>query len=244
MPREGHDRHHRDGEARRQEISIHVPREGHDKTPSRIYTGPILFQSTCPARGTTSLVCDRGERLAISIHVPREGHDLPGVLWPPPALAISIHVPREGHDASTTSTASTPSNFNPRAPRGARRSPPSRPGRHAADFNPRAPRGARRVSRQEGGVVVLDFNPRAPRGARQWRRSSASTRLNFNPRAPRGARPGAFFPTSTARIRFQSTCPARGTTANMHNFFVQICARVTNIPLKGMPYLQKTYVSI
>ena len=43
---------------------------------------------------------------------------------------------------------------------------------------------------------------------------------------------------------FQSTCPARGTTANMHNFFVQICARVTNIPLKGMPYLQKTYVSI
>ena len=35
------------------------------------------------------------------------------------------------------------------------------------------------------------------------------------------------------------TCPARGTTANMHNFFVQICARVTNIPLKGMPYLQK-----
>ena len=43
---------------------------------------------------------------------------------------------------------------------------------------------------------------------------------------------------------FQSTCPARGTTVNMHNFFVQICARVTNIPLKGMPYLQKTYVSI
>ena len=45
-------------------------------------------------------------------------------------------------------------------------------------------------------------------------------------------------------LGFQSTCPARGTTANMHNFFVQICARVTNIPLKGMPYLQKTYVSI
>ena len=45
-------------------------------------------------------------------------------------------------------------------------------------------------------------------------------------------------------LTFQSTCPARGTTANMHNFFVQICARVTNIPLKGMPYLQKTYVSI
>lgn len=47
-----------------------------------------------------------------------------------------------------------------------------------------------------------------------------------------------------AQYKFQSTCPARGTTANMHNFFVQICARVTNIPLKGMPYLQKTYVSI
>ena len=67
---------------------------------------------------------------------------------------------------------------------------------------------------------------------------------DFNPRAPRGARLSCLTSYPICAKSFQSTCPARGTTANMHNFFVQICARVTNIPLKGMPYLQKTYVSI
>lgn len=47
-----------------------------------------------------------------------------------------------------------------------------------------------------------------------------------------------------SKLLFQSTCPARGTTANMHNFFVQICAKVTTIPLKGMPYTRKMHVSL
>lgn len=73
--------------------------------------------------------------------------------------------------------------------------------------------------------------------------SALSVYRQFKSSAPRGAQ--IFKLVNTIIVNtFQSTCPARGTTANMHNFFVQICARVTNIPLKGMPYLQKTYVSI
>ena len=56
-------------------ISIHVPREGHDLDGIICKFRRFLFQSTCPARGTTAR--DYANRLygMISIHVPREGHD-------------------------------------------------------------------------------------------------------------------------------------------------------------------------
>ena len=34
-------------------ISIHVPREGHDTKILNVVTRITAFQSTCPARGTT-----------------------------------------------------------------------------------------------------------------------------------------------------------------------------------------------
>ncbi len=119
-----------------------MPREGHDNIVGQFFKagrhfnpraprGARLiyfyrfvnmsqFQSTCPARGTTTIQprvtgaasyfnprAPRGARLPlgspaiassrISIHVPREGHDLRRKN----RLAvqnISIHVPREGHD--------------------------------------------------------------------------------------------------------------------------------------------------
>ena len=74
MPREGHDR---DGgtSMRTAGISIHVPREGHD-TILRVTKQKIIeFQSTCPARGTTSFGVRPVTGREISIHVPREGHD-------------------------------------------------------------------------------------------------------------------------------------------------------------------------
>ena len=151
-------------------ISIHVPREGHDNNSQigipwlsdfnpraprgarhyilRRIKQNFLFQSTCPARGTTVLMMFICVSPFISIHVPREGHD--------------GHQPG-GPDGSTE-------NFNPRAPRGAR--PPSAfwltwlalfqstcPARgttptsktlktRPSNFNPRAPRGARRRARK------------------------------------------------------------------------------------------------
>ena len=86
--------------APRRFISIHVPREGHDYDAVLLQAGCPLFQSTCPARGTTypSKSFDHVSR--ISIHVPREGHDCVQVPNPNTARGISIHVPREGHDYS------------------------------------------------------------------------------------------------------------------------------------------------
>ena len=79
-------------------ISIHVPREGHDLTLMAILSSRLLFQSTCPARGTTA-ICKS---------------------FLAEAVRISIHVPREGHDKISLQQYSTKLNFNPRAPRGAR----------------------------------------------------------------------------------------------------------------------------
>ena len=74
-----------------------MPREGHDERLGMIRThftnfnpraprgarrrvvganGRVIkFQSTCPARGTTSDVLAAESIARISIHVPREGHD-------------------------------------------------------------------------------------------------------------------------------------------------------------------------
>ena len=57
------------------------------------------------------------------------------------------------------------------------------------DFNPRAPRGARPCADRFISPVTPYFNPRAPRGARRQKR-----------RLP------------VVSLKFQSTCPARGTT--------------------------------
>ena len=57
------------------DISIHVPREGHDETVPEAEPFDFVFLSTCPVRGTTTaLALGAGDR-GISIHVPREGHD-------------------------------------------------------------------------------------------------------------------------------------------------------------------------
>ena len=53
VPREGHDRLYLVGLLDALPISIHVPREGHDETMSYTARYTLKFQSTCPARGTT-----------------------------------------------------------------------------------------------------------------------------------------------------------------------------------------------
>ena len=101
VPREGHDRHARAAYCR-SDISIHVPREGHDSHSAFCAEAGNRFQSTCPARGTT-----------------RQWYDFIQT------LPISIHVPREGHDANAENGTTEYLHFNPRAPRGARPAPPA-----------------------------------------------------------------------------------------------------------------------
>ena len=125
-------------------ISIHVPLAGHDGAQPKISTNGILFQSTCPLRGTTSKVVTPSRIQRISIHMPLAGHDCTttcptiqksyfnphapcGARQLAPvsqlaAVAISIHMPLAGHDAGTPACpAWRPGDFNPRAPCGARR---------------------------------------------------------------------------------------------------------------------------
>ena len=114
----------------------------------------------------------------------------------------------------------------------------------ATNFNPRAPRGAR-LATTELLPYASTFQSTCPaRGTTGVDEAKDFDKFVFQSTCPARGTTDWMEPEDNGDREFQSTCPARGTTANMHNFFVQICARVTNIPLKGMPYLQKTYVSI
>ena len=75
-------------------ISIHVPREGHDPKSMR----------------------RRTVQPKISIHVPREGHDGSAATSRGNTVIISIHVPREGHDHCLIRCCQSRRNFYPRAP--------------------------------------------------------------------------------------------------------------------------------
>ena len=72
VPREGHDAPRRANAAKTVLISIHVPREGHDSHRTETLDRRDLFQSTCPARGTTRK-SDRKEmfRLYFNPRAPR-----------------------------------------------------------------------------------------------------------------------------------------------------------------------------
>ena len=144
MPREGHDtntleirRERRDFNPRaprgarpeknksahdETEISIHVPREGHDNNCTDSIADSTGFQSTCPARGTTSSTLPNSIITRFQSTCPARGTT---TLEPRIAAAteISIHVPREGHDRCRVSLLCPLPNFNPRAPRGARQMP-------------------------------------------------------------------------------------------------------------------------
>ena len=119
VPREGHDMLLCGDMRSRSTISIHVPREGHDSTPRHstamttnfnpraprgarlanyqqalcIYE---LFQSTCPARGTTLFAAHQVCNVGISIHVPREGHDSLYLISSPAASRFQSTCPARG----------------------------------------------------------------------------------------------------------------------------------------------------
>ena len=193
-------------------ISIHVPREGHDiataaeAAGAKTYFNPraprgarlkalavngavALFQSTCPARGTTTPL----KNVFVS-------------------TSISIHVPREGHDSFSFCRVGAACDFNPRAPRGARLKLILKCGT-IGRISIHVPREGHDCRPTITAPTSTNFNPRAPRGARQEYRLTAQIVKDFNPRAPRGARPIAKQKLAPHRL-FQSTCPARGTTVS------------------------------
>ena len=158
-------RHRYDSWTVRRNISIHVPRAGHDqcyrcsdpggkdfnpRAPcgARPEDNPeiwedLKFQSTCPVRGTTTFVNKRASILKISIHVPRAGHDKLSSFF----HCIILY-------------------FNPRAPCGARpvwaTIAPLR-GR----ISIHVPRAGHDANANVTALKSGHFNPRAPCGARR-----------------------------------------------------------------------------
>ena len=164
--------------------------------------------------------------------MPREGHDF--LCFPIRLLfPISIHVPREGHDIGLKINRIIIRRFQSTCPaRGTTTATNTRTARHQ-NFNPRAPRGAR-LNVILVREITRNFNPRAPRGARlsdvfaddsnylisihvpreghdSFLEVCDMARFYFNPRAPRGARHRRRYQVDETS-KFQSTCPARGTT--------------------------------
>mgnify|MGYP004684017509 CR=1 FL=1 len=166
-----------------------MPREGHDRPYVHIISLINDFNPRAP-RGARRRPRRRVlHEVEISIHVPREGHDCTP-LRQARRVRISIHVPREGHDYCSPLISSAMYAFQSTCPA-------------------RGTTAVIKIKRRN----KHDFNPRAPRGARLSPASLCNQCFTyFNPRAPRGARRDSCF-INVAGFAFQSTCPARGTTA-------------------------------
>ena len=161
------------------------------RTPIRL----VIFLSTLPARGATTLSpsrsgsasnfyprSPRGERPAHSRLPRRSRYFYPrsprGERQVPRCLffilrQISIHAPREGSDKRPVGSGPEKGHFYPRSPRGERLMLPGAPG---------------------GWLLFLSTLP--ARGATPHAPGRAAKRLNFYPRSPRGERRGSPSPPS------------------------------------------------
>ena len=171
----------------------------------------FLFQSTCPARGTTISAGIRARpKVNFNPRAPRGARPLVNLLNLSPEnifqstcpargttyyggcenvdVIISIHVPREGHDGLARGIAELVRLFQSTCPARGTTTRRGRRGHTAAHFNPRAPRGARRP-RFSSAVATAEISIHVPREGHD------QTEL-----------------LSYATTEFQSTCPARGTT--------------------------------
>ena len=63
------------GTYHQRQISIHVPREGHDHPPKKCFCFHIDFNPRAPRGARLGGCSAHGKDSFISIHVPREGHD-------------------------------------------------------------------------------------------------------------------------------------------------------------------------
>ena len=235
MPREGHDRRYHKDTQRRCEFQSTCPARGTTHRHQYRDAETSKFQSTCPARGTTAesgiAIFARG----ISIHVPREGHDSTPLKAVSSWSHFNPRAPRGARPVNRVSIA-TANQFqstcpargttyvteNRRASMGFQSTCPARgttmaglPKGINADISIHVPREGHDASKAGFSSGICYFNPRAPRGARQHSPVLPGLYLDFNPRAPRGAR-RVYEVLFRSELKFQSTCPARGTTAKLY----------------------------
>ena len=208
-PRTGSDPFRVLDQPRERAISIHAPRTGSDLAGKRGEETSILFQSTLPARGATTV------RGAID-----EVYEFQSTL------------PARGATKRCWKDCCSPANFNPRSPHGERHGR-RRTSAAAKDFNPRSPHGERPPSLRPRRFMEQFQSTLPARGATGFSPGAAPPPNHFNPRSPHGERrldfsgvhravisihaprTGSDIAALTAAVssgEFQSTLPARGAT--------------------------------
>ena len=194
-------------------ISIHVPREGHD-TKMIVYVFlPLVFQSTCPARGTTHLLrlkvfsdirfqstCPaRGttkdyhrnklHQYQFQSTCPARGTTIHGIIVYV-VRCISIHVPREGHDCRPPSPAASTDPISIHVPREGHDLSGTNRGVDLT-ISIHVPREGHDAMPSESGLPRSAFQSTCPaRGTTVVLLACIRSSFYFNPRAPRGARLG------------------------------------------------------
>ena len=106
---------------RTEQISIHAPRTGSDKSTRPRCTAHRAFQSTLPARGATLHNTPTPPAGDISIHAPRTGSDIGVGNHTARTLRFQSTLPARGATRRHCTDGLTPANFNPRSPHGERR---------------------------------------------------------------------------------------------------------------------------
>ena len=196
-----------------------------------------LFQSTCPARGTTVRApAQTGQGNNFNPRAPRGARH--GFL---PFICrlgnISIHVPREGHDPQATGGRKQPRKFQSTCPARGTTPPAAAASSRARNFNPRAPRGAR----HQITVVFLrctQFQSTCPaRGTTSSLQKFRPSFTYFNPRAPRGARPGdVYAAASIGGISIH--VPREGHDYYPSKSFDQVSRISIHVPREGHDYVE------
>ena len=211
MPRAGHDTTHGWNWNTPNGISTHVPRAGHDGAP---VSGQVMLE--------------------ISTHVPRAGHDNYGLDEIIPYRTFQPTCPVRGTTVGWRGRRSRRWHFNPRAPCGARHFPPLAM-EDLWTFQPTCP--VRGTTFPPGALPSSDvnFNPRAPCGARLPTGGSSGGETWISTHVPRAGHDLCYVPVDhftdlisthvpraghdvvlvniiTEVLKFQPTCPVRGTT--------------------------------
>ena len=170
----------------------------------------ILFQSTCPARGTTPrrrrdnnkafYFNPRAPRGARPKHLHRAQAQREFQSTCPargttqtgggkcPVSFISIHVPREGHDWLDNINLGITQAISIHVPREGHDAATTDAEYKRHRFQSTCPARGTTLFAYSHHLIVNNFNPRAPRGARLGFILTALCGVYFNPRAPRGAR--------------------------------------------------------
>ena len=136
------ERLHRPYRGRRQPISIHTPLAGSDSEWSRMYTLPLLFQSTLPLRGATKVSKPNAIKSLFQSTLPLRGATRHLQLGRE-RRQISIHTPLAGSDTPPCVLSAAVIDFNPHSPCGERPRTMRRSSPCHSYFNPHSPCGER-----------------------------------------------------------------------------------------------------